>query len=57
MAWSRWFRCGKGSNYSPIPYSKSHEGKTRTTASVLVGGVALLRKAAFQQVAYRVSAA
>ena len=39
------------------PYSKSHEGKTRTTASVLVGGVALLRKAAFQQVAYRVSAA
>ena len=39
------------------PYSLSAEGKTRTTASILVGGVALLRKAAFRQVAYRVSVA
>ena len=30
------------------PYTKSHEGKTRTTASVLVGGVALLRAEAFK---------
>ena len=37
------------------PYTLSHEGKVRTTASVLVGGVALLRKAAFKQVSYRVS--
>ena len=39
------------------PYSLSHQGKVRTTASVLVGGVALLRSAAFREVAYRVSAA
>ena len=39
------------------PYSLSDEGKVRTTASVLVGGVALLRPAAFKQVAYRVSTA
>ena len=39
------------------PYSLSHEAKTRTTASVLVGGVALLRSAAFKQVSYRVSVA